>query len=93
MSIFKNAETEKVFQSWQQIGGGINYNPQDMERFHQFVKVFHQNNECVSKEAFVKAVKQKTHTSRRENHGLAQKFFTRVDVINEFLRWQDNNLE
>lgn len=87
MSIFKSFKTQEAFENWLSIGGGINPNPPDVQRFFVFVKVFCQNEERVTKEQFVNEVKKYTHTSIRINRGVCQKYYSYLDIIQKYTQF------
>ena len=52
--IFSNDATQKAFDSWLSIGGGINQNPEDKEIFYTFAYEYAKNNENIDEKIFVK---------------------------------------
>ena len=84
--MFNSHSVEEAFIAWLTIGGGINPNPLDEERFFRCVTAYYENGEDVSKEAFVKECKKYTHTSRTQNYGICQKYYNRLDIIVRFLK-------
>lgn len=85
---FKNKSSQEKFESWMNIGGGINPNPPDEERFFDFVAEYYKNNEHVDEKTFVKICKYYTHTTRRINRGICQNYYHRLELIIRFLKWQ-----
>lgn len=90
--LFNSESTEKAFMSWLTIGGGVNPNPQDNERFFVFARLYFENEESITQDAFVKAAKKLTHTSKRVNRGICQKYYRKLITIQDFLSSQRNNL-
>lgn len=87
--LFKSQRTEIAFNNWLTIGGGINSNTTDNERFYEFVQCYHDNGENLEKEIFVKACKNHTHTSNNTNRGICQEYYHRLEVICDFLKWKN----
>ena len=85
-SIFKNNETQKVFDEWIQPFNGINPHPLDDERFYAFVRKYYLNNEAVSREVFSKEARKYTHTTRTINRGICQKYYDRMISIIGFIK-------
>ena len=86
---FKSKSTQDKFESWMNIGGGINPNTVDEERFFDFVVEYYRNKENVDEKTFVRICKYYTHTTRRINRGICQKYFHRLEVITRFIKWQN----
>ena len=83
--IFKSEQTQKMFDSWLAISGGISPNEPDQQRFHDFVKTYYLNGENVTENSFVKECKKVTYTSRSVNRGICQRYYRRLDDIVKFL--------
>lgn len=90
--IFSNDATQKAFDSWLSIGGGINPNPEDEERFYTFAYEYAKNNENIDEKIFVKICKKYTHTSRTENRGICQNYYHRLVAIVKFYKWYQKNI-
>lgn len=86
---FKKESTEQAFNAWLAIGGGINSNPKDVERFYEFAREYFKNGEVLEKEVFVKMCKKFTHTTRQTNRGICQKYYEKLKTIVEYLKWDD----
>jgi len=86
--IFTCKSTQDTFNSWMQIGGGINPNTSDVERFYAFVSKYFENGEYISKEVFVKECKRYTHCTRIVNRGVCQKYYYKIETIVDFLKYQ-----
>lgn len=85
--IFSNDATQKAFDSWLSIGGGINPNPEDKERFYTFANEYAKNNENIDEKIFVKICKKYTHTSHSVNRGICQKYYQRLITLVDFMKW------
>lgn len=83
--------TLKAFESWLEIGGGINPNPEDVERFYKFACEYCNNGENLSKKTFVKMCKKYTRTTRNINRGVCQKYYDRLNTICDFIKWYNTN--
>ena len=80
----KAEESQRAFDSWMQIGQGAKYNPCDDERFFEFAIACYKNKEIISEEQFIKEVKRRTHITRTENRGIAQKYYRSLLLLIEF---------
>lgn len=89
MNYFNSEETLKAFLEWQKLWAEPTYHPCDMDRFHAFVKVYHEQKEDITKEQFSRMCKEYTKTSRHHHYGAHQKFYRRLTAIVEYLKWQD----
>ena len=85
---FRNPSTQKKFESWMNIGGGINPDTADEKRFFNFVVEYYNNGENVDEKTFVKICKYYTHTTRTINRGICQRYYHRLEVIVRFLKYQ-----
>lgn len=85
--IFKSEQTQKMFDSWLTISGGISPNDSDMQRFCAFAITYYLNGENVTKNSFVKECKKVTHTSRSVNRGICQQYYMWLDDIVNFLKY------
>lgn len=89
--MFINKQTRDAFHSWLSIGGGINYNSPDLERFYHFADVYCKYHENVTEKEFVKAAKQYTHTTISTNRGICQKFYRKLKTIQEYFSYKEKN--
>lgn len=85
-----NSSTRKAFDQWLSEYGAT-YHPCDIKRFNKFALLYCRDKaNDISEKEFVKKVKEKTHTTRSENRGIAQKFYRRLQNIQSF--YKDNEL-
>ncbi len=89
ITCFKSSSSQQKFESWMNIGGGINPNTADEERFFDFVVEYYKNKEQVDEKTFVKICKYYTHTTRRINRGICQKYYRRLQDFIRFIKWQN----
>lgn len=89
--LFKSKETEDAFYAWLNIGGGVNPNPQDEERFHLFAYLFIKNKEDIKERRFVEECKKYTHTTRNLNRGICQTHYRRLMNIVAFMKFIEEN--
>lgn len=82
-----NESTQKAFESWLTIGGGINPNIADEERFYVFAYEYFRNKDNIDEKTFVKMCKKHTHTTCREKRGICQKYYRKLMTIIDFLKW------
>ena len=83
--------TQKAFDAWLKWDNGIEYHPADDAEFYAFAVQYYNNRENMSKKDFVKMCKQRTHTTRREKRGICQKYYERLTIIINFLKWKTKN--
>lgn len=79
-------ETELAFDNWISKWGATRHEL-DMEKFYDFALAYVRNNDLISKDAFVRRVKTHTYTSRKENRGIAQRFYKELEVIGDYHRY------
>lgn len=82
-----NESTQKAFDSWLEISGGISPNTSDEERFYVFAYKYFKNKDNLDEITFVKMCKKHTYTTRNEKRGICQKYYRRLMTIVEFLKW------
>ena len=56
----------------------------DEERFYKFAYEYIKNEDSIEKSDFVKRLKQTIYAANKEYRGFAQKYFQKLDTIQEF---------
>lgn len=84
-TIFKEKSVQQAFVNWLNIGAGINPNPCDKERFYNFCRLYHQFNEHVDKQTFCREAKKVTHCTIRQNRGICQDYYNKLQIVDEYL--------
>ena len=85
--IFKEESTQKAFESWLKISTGIAPNTPDKNRFYAFAYEYFKHGEFIDKDTFVKKCKAFTHTTRSTNRGVCQKYYEKLELIVDFLKY------
>ena len=86
-NIFKCEETANSFEQWAESFGGGMIHPCNQERFFKFVVIYCKNEEFLSKDNYVKLVKNTSMINLPENRGLAQKSYDQLMLLNDFIKW------
>lgn len=85
-----NDKTQKAFENWLTTFG-VSYNPCDVKRFNEFAALYcKDDSNVIGEQEFVKRIKDVTHITRRENRGIAQKFYSKLNTIKLFCK--DNKI-
>ena len=81
-----NEETKIAFYNWVSKWGAT-YHQEDINRFNEFVLLYCKDTKnYMSQKEFVKEVKKYTNTSVTQNRGIAQKHYSKLEVILSFCR-------
>lgn len=86
---FLKDSTLIAFKSWQEIGGGFNPHPNDIERFYKFAYEYYSNKENLSDEMFSKMCKE--YNADNFDESICQKYYDRLKTICDFIKWYNIN--